>query len=280
VIFQAPYWVSYPEMVKAAGGKPVIVEAGVEQEFKLKPEQVREAITDRTVLAILNSPSNPTGAVYTAEEMTAIVEILVEHGVTVCSDEIYERIMYDGMKHACVAALKPEFKDKTIVVNGVSKTYSMTGWRIGYLAGPAEVVGAMKRLQDHSTSNPTSISQKAAIAALTGDQSMANDMLKAFDERRRYIVDALNAIPGVNCPMPKGAFYVFADFSGVYGKALKGGRTVNSSMELVDYLLEDVNVAVVPGIAFGDDNCARLSYATSMDAIKKGIERIANALSG
>ena len=280
VIIQTPYWVSYPEFVKAAGGKCVFVKTGVKQEFKMTADQVHDAITERTVLCILNSPSNPTGAVYTADEITGIMDVLMDHGVAVISDEIYEKIIYDGLKHVCIPALQPEYKDSTILVNGVSKTYSMTGWRIGYLAAPKEHVSAMTRLQDHSTSNPTSISQKAALAALTGDQSAAAKMVKAFDERRRYIVDALNRIPGVVCPMPKGAFYVFPDVSGVYGKPLKGGKTAKNSMELTDFLLDGARVAVVPGIAFGDDNCLRLSYATSLEAIKKGIERIGEALSG
>ena len=278
VIFQAPYWVSYPEFVKAAGGKPVIVEAGVEQDFKMTADQVHDAITNKTTLCIINSPSNPTGAVYAADELRAIMDVLVDHGVSVISDEIYEKILYDGLQHACVPALAPEYKEPTILVNGVSKTYSMTGWRIGYLAGPKDVVAAMSRLQDHSTSNPTSISQKAALAALQGDQLAAAKMVKAFDERRRYIVSALNAIPGVRCPMPKGAFYVFPDVSGVYGKPLKGGKVVKGSMELTDFLLDTARVAVVPGVAFGDDRCVRLSYATSLEAIKKGIERMAETL--
>jgi len=278
VIFQAPYWVSYPEFVKAAGGKPVIVNAGVEQGFKMTADQVHDAITDKTTLCIINSPSNPTGAVYGREELMGIMDALVHHGVTVISDEIYEKILYDGLQHVCVPALKPEFKNSTILVNGVSKTYSMTGWRIGYLAGPKDVVSAMTRLQDHSTSNPASISQKAALAALQGDQSAAVRMVKAFDERRRYIVGALNKIPGVKCPMPQGAFYVFPDVSGVYGKPLKGGKTVKGSLELTDFLLDGARVAVVPGVAFGDDRCVRLSYATSLEAIKKGIERIGEAL--
>lgn len=278
VIFQAPYWVSYPEFVKAAGGKPVIINAGVEQDFKITADQVHDAITDKTTLCIINSPSNPTGTVYSREELLGIMDALVHHGVTVISDEIYEKILYDGLQHVCVPALKPEYKDATILVNGVSKTYSMTGWRIGYLAGPKDVVSAMTRLQDHSTSNPTSISQKAALAALQGDQSAAAKMVKAFDERRRYIVGALNKIPGVKCPMPRGAFYVFPDVSGVYGRPLKGGKVVKGSMELTDYLLDGARVAVVPGVAFGDDRCVRLSYATSLEQIKKGIERMAEAL--
>jgi len=278
VIFQAPYWVSYPEMVKAAGGRPVIIQAGVDQDFKMTPEQVRNAITDRTALCIINSPSNPTGAVYSRDELLAIVDVLAERGIPVLSDEIYEKILYDGLEHTCVAALRPEFKDTTILVNGVSKTYSMTGWRIGYLAAPADFVAAAKRLQDHSTSNPASISQKAALAALRGDQSPSAQMVEAFDERRRYIVEVLNAIPGVRCPRPQGAFYVFPDVSGVYGKDLGGGKTVNSSLEFCEYLLDTARVAVVPGIAFGDDRCVRLSYATSLEAIKEGVARIARAL--
>ncbi|MCX8036688.1 MAG: pyridoxal phosphate-dependent aminotransferase [Candidatus Sumerlaeia bacterium] len=278
VIFQAPYWVSYPEFVRAAGGTPVIIPAGVEQEFKMTADQVHEAITNKTTLCILNSPSNPTGAVYTKEELLAIMDVLSDHGVSVISDEIYEKLLYDGLEHVCVPALAPEYKESTILVNGVSKTYSMTGWRIGYLAGPKDVVAAMSRLQDHSTSNPTSISQRAALAALQGDQSIVQTMLKAFDERRRYMVGALNEIPGVRCPMPKGAFYVFPDVSGCYNKPLKGGKVVKTSFEMADYLLETARAAVVPGGAFGDDRCIRLSYATSLEQIKKGIERIAEAL--
>jgi aspartate aminotransferase len=278
VIFQAPYWVSYPEFVKAAGGQCVIINAGVEQEYKMTADQVHDAITNKTTLCILNSPSNPTGAVYSAGELTAIMDVLVDHGVSVISDEIYEKLLYDGLTHVCVPALAPEYKEATILVNGVSKTYSMTGWRIGYLAGPKDVVAAMSRLQDHSTSNTTSISQKAALAALQGDQSAAAMMVRAFDERRQWIVKAINAIPGVRCPMPKGAFYVFPDVSGIYGKTLKGGKAVKSSMELADYLLENARAAVVPGVAFGDDRCVRLSYALSLEAIKKGVERIGEAL--
>jgi aspartate aminotransferase len=280
VIFQAPYWVSYPEFVKAAGGKCVIINAGVEQEYKMTAAQVHDAITKKTTLCILNSPSNPTGAVYTADELKAIMDVLVDHGVSVISDEIYEKLLYDGLTHACVPALAPEYKEAVVLVNGVSKTYAMTGWRIGYLAGPKDLVAAMSRLQDHSTSNPTSISQKAALAALQGDQLAAAKMVKAFDERRQWIVKALNAIPGVKCPMPKGAFYVFPDVSGVYGKPLKGGKAVKGSMELADYLLEVARAAVVPGVAFGDDRCVRLSYALSLEAIKKGVERIGEALAG
>jgi len=278
VIFQAPYWVSYPEFVKAAGGKCVIINAGVGQEYKMTADQVHDAITKKTTLCILNSPSNPTGAVYTAGELSAIMDVLVDHGVSVISDEIYEKLLYDGLTHACVPALAPEYKEAVVLVNGVSKTYAMTGWRIGYLAGPKDLVAAMSRLQDHSTSNPTSISQKAALAALQGDQLAAAKMVKAFDERRQWIVKALNAIPGVKCPMPKGAFYVFPDVSGVYGKPLKGGKAVKGSMELADYLLEVARAAVVPGVAFGDDRCVRLSYALSLEAIKKGVERIGEAL--
>ncbi|MBM3333602.1 pyridoxal phosphate-dependent aminotransferase [Candidatus Sumerlaeota bacterium] len=278
VIFQAPYWVSYPEFVKAAGGTPVVVKAGVDQEYRMTADQVRAAITDRTVLCILNSPSNPTGAVYSREELLAIMEVLAERNIAVISDEIYEKILYDGRQHVCVPALKPEYKDMTILVNGVSKTYAMTGWRIGYLAGPKNAVAAMGRLQDHSTSNPTSISQKATLAALRGDQSSVAKMVAAFDERRKWLVKALNDIPGVRCPMPAGAFYVFPDVSGLYGKQLRGGKTANSSFDLSDYLLENARVAVVPGGAFGDDRCVRLSYATSLEAIKKGVERIAEAV--
>jgi len=278
VIMQAPYWVSYPEMVKSAGGTPVIIETGVEQEFKMTPAQLKAAITEKTALVILNSPSNPTGAVYSRDQMLGLMEVLSARGIPTISDEIYEKVLYDGLKHVCVPALKPEYKEFTFLVNGASKSYSMTGWRIGYLAGPQDAVGAMRRLQDHSTSNPVSISQKAALAALTHDESAVREMVRAFDERRRYIVDALNAIPGIRCPKPQGAFYVFPDVSDVYGKPLAGGVVVKDSLQLTDFLLDKVRVAVVPGAAFGNDRCVRLSYATSLELIKKGIERIAEGL--
>jgi len=277
VIIPAPYWLTYPEQVKAAGGKPVFINAPAEADFKITPAQLHKAITKKTVAVILNSPSNPTGAVYSKAELEALGKVIVGKDIAVITDEIYEKILYDGAEHHSIAALSPELKKRAIVVNGVSKSYSMTGWRIGYAAGPEEVIAAMSRLQSHSTSNPTSFCQNASIAALTGDQSNIQMMLKAFDERRRYMVETLNKIPGVKCTMPKGAFYVFPDVSGAYTKKL-GGENIQGSMALSEYLLKEAKVAVVPGVAFGDDNCVRLSYATSLENIKKGLERIAQAL--
>ncbi len=272
IIIPAPYWLTYPEQVKAAGGKPVFINAPAKADFKITPDQLKKAITNKTVAMILNSPSNPTGAVYFKAELEALGKVIVEKDIAVITDEIYEKILYDGAEHYSIAALSPELKKRAIVVNGVSKSYSMTGWRIGYAAGPQEVIAAMSRLQSHSTSNPTSFCQNASIAALTGDQSNIQMMLKAFDERRRYMVETLNKIPGVKCTMPKGAFYVFPDVSGAFTKNIQG------SMALSEYLLKEAKVGVVPGVAFGDDNCVRLSYATSLENIKKGLERIAQAL--
>lgn len=277
VIIPAPYWLTYPEQVKAAGGRSVFIEASIDNDFKITPQQLKKAITPKTVALILNSPSNPTGAVYNREELQAIAEIAVEKKLFVISDEIYEHLIYDGEKHYSIASLGDEIKQLTIVVNGVSKTYSMTGWRIGYAAGPKPIIAAMSNLQSHSTSNPTSFCQHAAIEALRGDQSFIQMMLKAFDERRRYMVEKLNSISGIKCRIPKGAFYVFPDVSAYYGKKLNG-REIKGSLDFADYLLECAKVAVVPGVAFGDDRCIRLSYATSLDKIKAGLERIEQVL--
>ena len=276
-IIPAPYWLTYPEQVKAAGGTSVFIETSVDTEFKISPEQLEKAITPKTVGILLNSPSNPTGAVYTKEELNALGEVIAKHSIAVVSDEIYEKLLYDGAQHFSIASLSDALKNLAIVINGVSKTYSMTGWRIGYAAGPKEVISAMGRLQSHSTSNPTSFCQTATITALKGDQSCIGEMLKAFDERRRYMVAELNKMPGIKCATPQGAFYVFPDFSEAMERGI-GGKKVSGSMELADYLLDKVRVSVVPGAAFGDDRCVRLSYATSMENIKKGLKRIADAL--
>ncbi|MCD6385605.1 pyridoxal phosphate-dependent aminotransferase [Candidatus Sumerlaeota bacterium] len=277
VIIPSPYWLTYPEQVKAAGGVPVVVETSIDNGFIMTPEQLKSAITDKTVALVLNSPSNPTGAVYSEEQLRALAEVIVDANIMVISDEIYEHLLYDGVKHYSIASFGDEIKALTIVVNGVSKTYSMTGWRIGYAAGPEEIIGAMSRLQSHSTSNPTSFCQHAVITALKGDQSCVQRMLKAFDERRRFMIDTLNSIDGIKCAEPKGAFYVFPDVSSHYGRSFDGKKITNS-MEFAEYLLEKARVAVVPGVAFGDDRCVRLSYATSLDNIKEGLERIKKAL--
>lgn len=272
VILPSPYWVSYLEMAKIAGAKPVIVKTSQKNSFKITPQQLRKAITSKTKLFILNSPSNPTGMVYNKQELQALSEVLVKAGVCCISDEIYEKLVYDG-HHVSIASLSSKMKELTIVVNGVSKTYSMTGWRVGYAAGPKEVIAAMSNLQDHSTSNPTSISQKAALEALEGRQDSIRKMVHAFVERRDYIVNELNSIEGVSCVRPEGAFYVFPDISRLLGKKLNG-KVVKDSLSLTELLLTEAKVAVVPGIAFGDDDYIRISYATSMKDIVEGMRRI------
>ncbi len=278
VIIPSPYWVTYPAQVYIAEATPVIVETLEENGFKLTPEQLEEAITPKTRALILNYPSNPTGASYTREELEKLAEVALKHDIWVISDEIYDKIIYDGFQHVPFATLSPEVKARTLLVNGVSKTYSMTGWRIGWVAGNKDVVAAMNKLQSQSTSNPTSIAQSAAYAALTGPQDCVAEMVKAFKERRDYIVQRLNAMEGVSCFNPQGAFYVFPSFAGLYGRRY-GERVINNSLDFADYLLNEFKVAIVPGVAFGEDKGARLSYATSMEAIKKGLDRIEEAIS-
>jgi aspartate aminotransferase len=272
VILPSPYWVSYPEMIKMAGAKAIILETSKENGFKITQDQLKEAISERTKLLILNSPSNPTGMVYRRDELLRIRDVLVEKGVSCLSDEIYEKIIYDGVEHVSIASLGPDMKALTIVVNGVSKSYAMTGWRIGYAGGPKEIIKAMSDLQSHSTSNPTSISQKAALAALEGPQEPLYEMVANFTKRRGYIVERLNSM-GLPCIRPQGAFYVFADASGLLGRRFDG-RTIKNSPTLAELLLNEVNVAVVPGAAFGVDTHLRFSYATSMENIEKGLDRI------
>ncbi|MFH1783711.1 MAG: pyridoxal phosphate-dependent aminotransferase [bacterium] len=273
VLLPSPYWVSYPEMVTASGAKTVVLETTRKTDFKVLPEQLKKAITPKTKLFILNSPSNPTGMVYTKDELLEISRILVEKGVYCVSDEIYEKIMYDKAEHISIASFSKEMKEKTIVVNGMSKAYSMTGWRIGYAAGPKDIIKAMGNLQSHSTSNPTSISQKAALAGLDGSDDFVNTMVSEFSRRRDYIVKRLNAMEGISCIKPRGAFYVFPDISGLIGKTFSG-KSIKSPMELAQVLLAEARVAVVPGEAFGVDCNMRLSYATSMKNITKGLDRI------
>jgi len=273
VILLSPYWVSYPEMIKLARANPVVIKTTQQNNFKITPERLRDAITPKTKLIILNSPSNPTGIVYTKKELQLLSEILVEAEICCISDEIYEKIIYDGKEHVSIASLSSEMKKLTIVVNGVSKPYSMTGWRIGYAAGPREIIKAMSNLQAHSTSNPTSISQKAALEALKGQQKDMEEMVRAFAERRNYIVGRLNSIERIRCIMPEGAFYVFLDVSQLLGKKYNG-QTIKDSFLLTELLLTEARVAVVPGAVFGDDNHLRLSYATSMENIAEGMDRI------
>ncbi len=278
VIVPAPFWVSYPDIVLLAGGSPVIVDTKQEHGFKMTPQQLDKAITPRTKMVVLNSPSNPTGAAYTKEELKGIADVIVNRDVVVLSDEIYEKLVYDGFQFASIASFGGEIKKRTIVVNGLSKAFSMTGWRIGYIAADKDLVAAMNNIQSQSTSNPVSFCDKAAVEALNGPQDFMKGWVAEFDKRRRYIVDRLNKIPGVSCLLPQGAFYVFPNFSKVYGKKTPGGKVVNGSSDLAGYLLDEHKVAVVPGVAFGADACQRLSYATSMKNIEKGLDRIETAI--
>ncbi len=277
VIIPAPYWVSYPAIVELADATPVIVETREEDDFKMKPEQLLRAITPKTKALVLNSPCNPTGSAYTKEDLKKIAEIAVAKNIYVISDEIYEKIVYDGFGFASIASLGEEIRKKTIVVHGVAKTYSMTGWRIGYTAGPEEIVAAMGNIQSQSTSNPTSISQKASVEALLGPQQEVDKMVAAFAQRRDYIVERLNKMRGVSCYNPVGAFYVFPNLSSYHGKSHQGKKIANSS-DLGAFLLEMAKVAVVPGIEFGAGDFQRLSYATSMEDIREGLNRIEEAL--
>jgi aspartate aminotransferase len=277
VIVPSPYWVSYPEMVYLAGGDPVFVEGDMERGFKVSASAIERAIGSRTRAIILNSPCNPTGSVYSREELGEIADVAVAHGVAVISDEIYERLTYGEAEHVSIASLGSQIKDLTIVVNGVSKTHAMTGWRIGYAAGPRELIRAMETIQGHVTSNPTSISQKAAIAGLTGDKGPVENMRDEFAKRRDYMVRRLNGMQGVVCPVPEGAFYAFPDVSHYFGSKL-GGVEITDSTSFAEALLRHAHVAVVPGVAFGNDGCVRLSYATSMERIAEGLDRMEEAL--
>jgi aspartate aminotransferase len=278
VVIPAPYWVSYPDQVLLNDATPVFVKTSEADGFTMGPEDFEAAITPRTKALILNSPSNPTGMTYDLKALQQIAAIAVKHKIFVISDEIYAKLVYDGVSHVSIASLGREIKERTIVVNGLSKSFAMTGWRIGYAAGPKEVVKAMTSIQSQSTSNPTSIAQKAAVAALTGPQDFVAMLRREFDTRRGFLVDRLNAITGVTCPVPTGAFYVFPNVSKVYGKRSEGGL-INSSLDLATFLLEKAQVALVHGEAFGDDAYIRLSYATSLETIGKGVQRIADALS-
>lgn len=276
VIFQAPYWVSYPQMVKLAQAKSVIINAGVEQNYKITPGQLKNSITSKTKVFLFNTPSNPTGSVYSEDEIKALAEVLKEKNIFIISDEIYEKIVFDDEKHFSIGSID-YLKDKTITVNGVSKAYAMTGWRVGYAGGNAEIIKLARNLQSHSTSNASSISQAATLAALTEESNEIEDMVKKFKIRRDYIYDALNKIEGIKCPLPKGAFYVFYNVSNYYGKHMNG-YDIKDSSSFCNYLLTEQNVGLVPGIAFGNDNCVRMSYACSLEELRDGVERITNAL--
>jgi aspartate aminotransferase len=278
VIIPSPYWVSYPDQVLLNDATPVFVKTYEEDDFMLRPDVFESKITKNTKAIILNSPSNPTGLTYDRKTLTVIADIAVRHGIHIISDEIYEKLTYDGVEHISIASLGEDVKKLTIVVNGLSKSHAMTGWRIGYAAGPKDIIKVMTNIQSQSTSNPTSIAQKAAVAALTGPQDFISLMHAEFDKRRRFLVEGLNSIEGVRCLKPTGAFYAFPNVSKLYGKKT-GARQINSSIDIAIYLLEDAKIALVHGDAFGDDNYIRISYATSMENIKKGLERIKEALS-
>jgi aspartate aminotransferase len=277
VIIPAPYWVSYPDIVLLADATPVFVDGGESEGFKLTPAKLKKAITARTKAIIINSPSNPTGAAYSFDELKALAEVLKGTEILVISDDIYEKVLYDDFRFFNMANVSEVMKEKTIVVNGLSKSHAMTGWRMGYAAGPDNVIAAMTEIQSQSTSNPTSFVQKASIEALLGDQSFIPKMVAEFKKRRDVIVGALNDIPGITCAMPPGAFYVFPRVSALYGRNYQG-KPIATSNDFSEYLLEAANVAVVPGGAFGNDDYIRLSYATSMELIVEGVKRIAGAV--
>lgn len=272
VILPAPYWVSYPEMIKLADGVPVIINTREEDEFKVTAEEIRAAITDKTRAIVLNSPSNPTGMVYTEEELRAIADLAVEKKLYVVSDEIYEHLIYEG-ERVSIASFNEKIKDLTIIVNGVSKTYAMTGWRIGYTASNSTIARAMANIQSHATSNPNSIAQEAALAALTGGLECVEEMKKHFRERRDYMVEKINSIHGVSCKQPHGAFYIMMNISGILGKEYYG-RHLETADDFAQAFLEIAKVAVVPGTGFSAPDYVRWSYATSMENIQEGLARL------
>ncbi|HEY9059016.1 MAG TPA: pyridoxal phosphate-dependent aminotransferase [Pseudobacteroides sp.] len=273
VIIPAPYWVSYPEMVKLADGVPVIVNTTEESGFKFTIEQLEAAITPKTRAIVINSPSNPTGMIYSKEELKAVADLAVSKEIYIVSDEIYEELIYDGYEHVSIASFNDKIKDLTIVVNGVAKSYAMTGWRIGYTASNAKIAEIMGNVQSHATSNPNSIAQKAAEAALNGPQDAVGMMVQEFIKRRDYMVEKINSIPGLSCIKPNGAFYVMMNISKIIGKELYG-KKINGSDDFANILLEKANVALVPGSGFGTDIHVRLSYATSIKNITEGLNRI------
>ncbi|MGE0868775.1 MAG: pyridoxal phosphate-dependent aminotransferase [Kofleriaceae bacterium] len=278
VLIPAPYWVSYPDMVMLAGGRPVILHTKAEDDFAVTAAQVAAACTSKTKAIVLNNPSNPTGAVYTRAQIEALAKVVVENDLLVISDDIYRQLVYGDAEYVSIAAVSPEVGKRTVLVDGVSKTYAMTGWRIGYTAGPLPLIKAMSKIQGQSTSNPTHISQVATLAALTGPQECVATMRAAFNERRLEMVKLLRAIPGVTCREPKGAFYAFPNVSTFVGKRTPEGSVLDDDVQLCDWLVEVGKVAVVPGSGFGAPGFVRLSYACSMQNIRDGVGRLANAL--
>ncbi len=276
VIIPAPYWVSYPDMVRLAGGEPVIIKTGMKQNFKISKEQLQGAISDRTRLVVLNSPSNPTGSCYSREELQALGDVLEQYpDIIVFTDDIYEHILWTDDEFVNIVNACPSLKERSVVINGVSKAYAMTGWRIGYAAGPAKLIGAMKKIQSQSTSNPTGNAQYATIAALEGDQSMIKEQCGVFKQRHDFVLERLNAIDGIECPASQGTFYIFPNMQGVIDK-LDG---VNNDIDLAEYFLENGGMAMVPGSAFGAPGYMRISFATSMEVLEKAMDRLTEALS-
>ena len=273
VIIARPFWVSYPETVKLGDGVPVFVDAKEENGFKMKIEDLKKAITDKTKAIILNSPNNPTGCLYTKDELQEIADLAVENEIFVVSDEIYEELVYDDGEHISIASLGDEIKELTIVINGMSKAYAMTGWRIGFAAGPKKIVNIMSNIQSHATSNPNSIAQYASTVGLNSSKEVTKEMLKAFEERRNYMVEKVNSIENMSCRKPEGAFYVMINLEDIIGKSYNG-KDIDGSMTFAEILLEEAKVAVIPGKAFGSDKFIRLSYATSLNDIKKGLNRL------
>jgi aspartate aminotransferase len=277
VVIPAPYWVSYADMVLLAGGEPKIIPSSEETAFRITPGQLEKALTARARVFILNSPANPTGATYNPEELAALAQVLERHDCLIIADDIYEKIVYGGLRVSPLPTVNPKLLDRTIVINGVSKSYAMTGWRIGYALGPGDVISAAAKIQSQSTSNPTSIAQAAALEALRGPQETVTTMVQEFGRRRDVIVERLNAIRGIRCLKPEGAFYVFPNVSGIFGKTANG-KKMNSPCAVADYLLDEAMVAVVPGEDFGSKEHIRFSYAASLDDIEKGCDRIAQAI--
>jgi aspartate aminotransferase len=279
VLLPTPCWVSYTEQIKFAGAVPIFINTYQEEDFKLSASQVEEKITSRTKLLILNSPNNPTGAVYEPEELKRIAQLLTKYNIYCICDEIYEKLIYDNAKHLSMASLSDEIKERIITINGVSKSYAMTGWRIGYAAGPEEIIKGMSKIQGHSTSNPNSIAQKASVEALNGKQDTIEEMRKAFDERRKYMVKRLNSIEGIFCLNPAGAFYAFPNVGKILERSIEyNGRKINNSFDLSNFILKEAEVALIPGSAFEAEGYLRLSYSTSLVDIKEGLDRIEEIL--
>jgi len=279
VIVPAPYWVSFPEMVTLSGAKPVIVNTDAASDFKITAEQIDKAVTPNTRAIVINSPSNPTGSAYDKDELEKLAECALRHGLLIISDEIYEQIVFDGFHHTSIASISKEVQKQCVVINGVSKSYAMTGWRIGYIAaGDPEIVKQVSKLQGQSTSNPCATSQAASIEALAGSLDEVRAMVREFEKRRNIIVERLTQVPGVSCRKPTGSFYSFPDFSGIYGKKDTNGKVLKGSLDLSDYLLSTKKVAIVPGIAFGADAHARLAFAMSLEKIEAGTHRIKEAI--